>query len=117
MDLGGRGAVYDLMGMEAPIIVFKPRSMSAPKLVFDRTGEDDRARYSGLKMGQVLDDTVMAEALRVAQEKSKKGESMRTQLVEESYVAPFAGTYGMNQHVLLSCRPTYGYCVYYYYSV
>ena len=90
-QVGGRRAVYDLMGMEPPPLVGPPPKKKVPKLMIDRTGEDDKARYTGLKMGQVLDDDVMGEALAAANEKAKEGKDLRPKLVEESYVQPFAG--------------------------
>ena len=93
MDMGGRTFVYDLMGMDPPPVVLRPKPKSAPKLEIDRTGANDPARYSGLKMGQVLDDNAMAEALQQAQEKSKKGEALRPKLQEEEFEKPFAGTF------------------------
>ncbi len=93
MDSGGRRAVYELMDMEPPPLVGPPPKKKVPKLVIDRTGEDDKARYTGLKMGQVLDDDVMGEALARANKKAKEGKELRRTLVEESYVQPFAGTY------------------------
>ena len=96
MDLvGGRRAVYDLMNMKAPRLNGPPPKKKAPKLKFDRTGEDDEARYTGLKMGQVLDDDVMGEALARANKKAKEGKELRPVLIEEKYVQPFAGTYNL----------------------
>ena len=66
MELGGRRAVYELMEMAPPALAGPPPKKSAPKLVIDRDGKEDKARYSGLKMGQVLNDDVMAEALMKA---------------------------------------------------
>ena len=93
MDMGGRLFVYNLMGMDPPPVAPRPRVKSAPKLEIDRTGSTDPARYSGLKMGQVLDDDVMAEALQQAQERRKKGEDLRPKLLEEEFERPFAGTF------------------------
>mmetsp|Transcript_1149 Transcript_1149/g.2309 ORF Transcript_1149/g.2309 Transcript_1149/m.2309 type:complete len:409 (-) Transcript_1149:983-2209(-) len=91
MDMvGGRRAVYELMDMEPPPLVGPPKRKKVPKLKIDRTGEDDKARYTGLKMGQVLDDDMMAEALARANEKAKEGKELRPALMEESYVQPFA---------------------------
>jgi hypothetical protein len=92
MNLGGRRAVYEMMGMEAPAVPKPPPKKTAQKLVFDRTGENDQARYTGLKMGQVLDDNTMAEALERANKKTKEGVSLRRKLMEEEYERPFAGT-------------------------
>lgn len=91
MDLeGGRRAVYELMDMEPPPLVGPPKRKVVPKLKIDRTGEDDQARYTGLKMGQVLDDDVMGEALAKANQKAKEGKELRPTLVEEKYEQPFA---------------------------
>jgi len=91
MDLkGGRRAVYDLMDMEPPPLAGPPPKKTAPELVIDRTGKEDKARYTGLKMGQVLDDSAMAEALDRANKKAKEGKELRPKLMEEEYVPPFA---------------------------
>jgi hypothetical protein len=92
MDLkGGRRALYDLMGMDPPILTGPPPKKTAPQLIIDRTGAEDKARYAGLKMGQVLDDDVMAEALARANERVKQGKELRPKLMEEKYIPPFAG--------------------------
>ena len=99
MALGGRRAAYDLMEMQAPAVsVAKPKRKSAPKLIIDREGKDDQARYKGLKMTQVLDDNSMAEALEAARLKKERGERLRPKLVEEDYEQPFAGTLELNLH-------------------
>ena len=92
MKAGGRLAMYDLLGMEAPdtSASLKPLVVSAPKLVIDREGKSDKARYSGLKLGQVLDDNLQAEVLQRAQEKAARGEDLRPKLEEESFEKPFA---------------------------
>lgn len=90
MEMGGRRAVYELMGMEAPPPTPMKKVVQVPKLVIDRTGEDDEARYSGLKMGQLLNDDAMAEALARANEKAKRGESLRPKLKEEDFELPYA---------------------------
>lgn len=92
MQLGGRRAVYELMDMAPPALAGPPPKKSAPKLVIDRTGKEDKARYSGLKMGQVLDDDLMAEALMKANQKAKEGKTLRPKLMEEEFEKPFAGT-------------------------
>lgn len=92
MNAGGRLEMYKLMDMEPPVLPQRLKPKTAPKLVIDRKGESDPARYSGLKMGQVLDDEAMARALEEANRKKKQGESLRPKLVEETYVMPFAGT-------------------------
>lgn len=93
MELGGRRAIYELMDMQPPKLRGPPPKKTAPKLVIDRTGEEDKARYSGLKMGQVLDDNVMAEALTRANQKAKEGKNLRPKLMEEDFEKPFAGKF------------------------
>jgi hypothetical protein len=88
---GGRRAVYDMMGLDPPPLIGPPPKKNAPELKIDRTGEEDKARYSGLKMGQVLDDSTMAEALDRANQRAKEGKELRPRLMEELYVRPFAG--------------------------
>lgn len=94
MENGGRMAMYPLMGLPEPT---PPKRLtmkkSAPKLVIDRTGETDAARYSGLKISQALDDDAIGKALEAAALKVKTGESLRKRLVEEDYVMPYAGEY------------------------
>lgn len=90
MKNGGRNAMYDLFGMERPAAPQRLKPKSAPKLVIDKEGATDKARYSGLKMGQVMDDDVMAQALEEAQRKAKSGESLRPKIEEEDYIQPFA---------------------------
>lgn len=91
MDLvGGRRAVYDLMDMEPPPLLGPPPKKKVPKLKIDRTGENDKARYTGLKMGQALDDDVMGEALARANKRAKEGKDLRPVLMEEKFVQPFA---------------------------
>jgi hypothetical protein len=92
MELGGRRGIYELMGMEPPVLPGPPPKLMAAKLNIDRTGQTDKARYTGLKMGQILDDNAMGEALQRATEKMKKGERMRPTLEEEEFERPFAGT-------------------------
>ena len=90
MDAGGNRKMYPLMDMTPPPVPERSKPKSAPKLVIDRTGENDQARYTGLKMGQVLDDDEMGRALQQAYEKQQKGLSLRPKLAEEEYVQPFA---------------------------
>lgn len=104
--VGGRRAVYDLMGMEAPPLMGPPPKKVAPKLVIDRTGAEDKARYSGLKMGQVLDDSAMAEALERANRREREGRELRPKLMEEEYVPPFAGEDQFDQQGQSVERPT-----------
>jgi hypothetical protein len=75
--------------MEAPVIKRKivPKR---EKLIFDRTGENDTARYKGLKLGQVYDDAAQGEALYQAMRRQKEGEELRPRLAEQYYVQPFA---------------------------
>lgn len=91
MEAGGRLAMYDLMGLEKPALKRpKKANTSAPSIIIDRTGETDKARYSGLKLGQILDDDMQANALVEAERKAKQGESLRPKLIEEEYERPFA---------------------------
>jgi hypothetical protein len=91
MNAGGRSEMYKLMDMEPPPIPDRVKPKSAPKLIIDRTGETDKNRYTGLKMGQVLDDEAMGKALEEAFKKKQRGDRLRPKLVEEDYVMPFAG--------------------------
>lgn len=91
MEAGGRTAMYDLMGMERPKVKPIAKPKGATKIVIDRTGENDRARYSGLKMGQLLDDDLMGDKLAEAIKKSKEGKELRPKLIEEEFQLPFAG--------------------------
>jgi len=80
------------MGLPEPSISDKIRKPKVvPKLVIDRTGETDEARYSGLKVTQIVDDDEMGRKLAEFQDKKKKGENMKQKLIEEEYVMPFAG--------------------------
>lgn len=92
MENGGRRAMYTLMDLPEPATPKRVTTTkkSAPKLVIDRTGETDEARYSGLKMSQALDDDAMGKALEDAARKVKEGKSLRKRLVEEDYVMPYA---------------------------
>jgi hypothetical protein len=92
MENGGRRAIYQLMDLPEPATPKRvAKTKSAPKLVIDRTGENDEARYSGLKMTQALDDDAMGKALEEAARKVREGKSLRKRLVEEDYVVPYAG--------------------------
>lgn len=92
MENGGRRAMYQLMDIPEPATPERlTKKKSAPKLVIDRTGETDEARYSGLKISQALDDEAMGKALEEAVKKTKEGKSLRKRLVEEDYVLPYAG--------------------------
>lgn len=91
MANGGRRAVYKLMDMPEPATPERlTKKKSAPKLVIDRTGETDEARYTGLKMSAALDDDAMGKALDEAAKKVREGKSLRKRLVEEDYVMPYA---------------------------
>jgi len=90
MDAGGRFEMYNLMNVTPPPMPERLKPKVVPKIVIDKTGEDDAARYTGLKMGQVLDDDEMGRALAEAQRKQKEGISLRKKLKEEEYVQPFS---------------------------
>lgn len=97
MEAGGRIEMYRLMGLTPPVLL-KSKLIKPPprKLVFDRTGENDKGRYGGLKMNTLMDDNLMGEALQKVQKKVQGGESLRSTIEEESYIQPFAGTYTSN---------------------
>jgi len=88
MEGGGRLAVYQLMDMVPPPVKPKVKAKNAPKLEIDRTGQNDQARYTGLKM--TMDDDSIAAALEEAQRKAKEGQRLRPRLIEEDYVMPFS---------------------------
>lgn len=90
MDAGGRMEAYRLMDMTPPPISDRVQPKTAPKLVIDRTGENDPGRYSGLKMGQVVDDDEMGRRLAEVQAKVKRGERLKPKIAEEDYVQPYA---------------------------
>ena len=91
MNAGGRNRMYTLMDMPIPPPKKKTKKKKVPKLVIDREGNSDSARYSGLKMMQIADDEEMGRQLAEAQKKKKAGERLRPKLIEEDYVQPFAG--------------------------
>jgi hypothetical protein len=92
MNAGGRREMYALMGLPEPVVPNRIKKVKkVPKLVIDRTGETDEARYSGLKVTQIIDDDEMGRRLQEIQDKKKKGEFVKAKLVEEEYVMPFAG--------------------------
>jgi len=95
MEYGGRRAMYALMDLPEPPIVAAPKrnaKSSIPKLIIDRTGETDDARYTGLKISSMLlDEDAMGKALEEAARKVKEGKSLRKRLAEEDYVMPYAG--------------------------
>jgi hypothetical protein len=95
-EYGGRRAMYTLMDLPEPpaSILLTTRSSkkkSVPKLIIDRTGESDKARYTGLKISSILDEDAMGKALEEAARKVKEGQSLRKRLVEEDYIMPYAG--------------------------
>jgi len=96
MESGGRLEMYKLMGMQPPITPIREKIKAAP-LVIDRTGEQDKGRYTGLKMGLLADDDMLGQALQQASQKAKDGERLRTKIAEEDYEQPFAGTYAYPQ--------------------
>ena len=91
MDAGGRLEMYKLMNMTPPPLSERLKPKKVRRVVIDKTGEDDNARYTGLKMGQVLDDDEMGRALAEAQRKKQEGISLKKKLKEQEYVQPFAG--------------------------
>lgn len=96
--------MYKLMDMEPPVIKVKKKK-KAPPLKIDRTGESDPARYTGLKMGQVLDDDAMGKALEEFNRKKREGLELRPKLEEEKFVKPFAGkVFCALSIVALACR-------------
>lgn len=93
---GGRRAMYTLMDLPEPpppIVTPKRNAKSGiPRLIIDRTGETDDARYTGLKISSILlDEDAMGKALEEAARKVKEGKSLRKRLAEEDYVMPYAG--------------------------
>ena len=94
MNAGGRREMYALMGLPEPAISNRIKKRKVvPKLKIDRTGEEDKARYAGLKVTQILDDDEMGRRLAEIQELKKKGEFVKPKLMEEDYVMPFAGEF------------------------
>ena len=93
MDAGGRLEMYKLMDMTPPPMPERLKPKKVRKIVIDKTGEEDNARYTGLKMGQILDDDEMGRALARAQKKTMEGKSLRKKLLEEDFVQPFAGMF------------------------
>ena len=86
--------MYALMDLPEPppIATRSSTKKSVPKLIIDRTGETDDARYTGLKISSILlDEDAMGKALEEAARKVKEGKSLRKRLVEEDYVMPYAG--------------------------
>ncbi len=97
MDAGGRRKMYALMDLPEPAVSSRIKKRKVvPKLKIDRTGEEDEARYSGLKVTQILDDDEMGKRLAEIQEKQKKGEFAKPKLMEEDYVMPFAGEFDLD---------------------
>lgn len=89
MDNGGRVQMYSLMNMTVPPPKDRIKPKVVPKLVIDRKGENDQARYTGLKVNQLLDDEEFGRKLEEAQRKSKEGKSLRPKLMEEDFEVPF----------------------------
>lgn len=89
MDNGGRVQMYTLMNMTVPAPKDRIKPKVVPKLVIDRKGENDQARYTGLKVNQLLDDEEFGRKLEEAQRKSKEGKSLRPKLMEEDFDVPF----------------------------
>ena len=63
----------------------KPKA--ARKVVLDRTGEGDKARYSGLKMSQIVDDDEMGNKLAEYNKKMKDGTALKPKLIEEEFLS------------------------------
>mmetsp|Transcript_24581 Transcript_24581/g.28323 ORF Transcript_24581/g.28323 Transcript_24581/m.28323 type:complete len:420 (+) Transcript_24581:47-1306(+) len=89
MAAGGQRAMYSFMGLPEPPIPDRLKPKKVPKLVIDRTGENDPARYSGLKVNQVIDDDLMGRKLDEMARK-KAADKVKPKLIEETYVQPFA---------------------------
>lgn len=108
--------MYKLMDMESPVIKVKKKK-KAPPLKIDRTGESDPARYTGLKMGQVLDDDAMGKALEEFNRKKREGLELRPKLEEEKFVKPFAGKVFCALSILsLACRDISSHSYYHYFT-
>ena len=91
MNSGGRREMYNLMGMPIPAAKDRiKRRKKVPKIIIDRDGQTDKARYSGLKVMQALDDDEMGRKLEEAMRKQKEGIDLKQKLEEEAYVMPFA---------------------------
>lgn len=90
MDNGGRVQMYSLMNIPVPPTRSKIKPKTVPKLVIDRKGENDQARYSGLKVNQLLDDDEFGRKLEEVQRKAKDGNLVRPKLMEEDFEVPFA---------------------------
>ena len=91
--VGGRRGLYALMDLPLPPVSdrIKPKSMTARKLVIDRTGETDKGRYTGLKVTQILDDEEMGRVLEEVRRKEMEGVAFGAKLVDDNYEQPFAG--------------------------
>jgi len=90
--VGGRRGLYALMDLPLPPVSdrIKPKSMTARKLVIDRTGETDKGRYTGLKVTQILDDEEMGRVLEEVRRKEMEGVAFGAKLVDDNYEQPFA---------------------------
>jgi hypothetical protein len=90
MNAGGRNRMYQLLDMTPPSIKTKVVKV-APPIVIDREGKE--TRYQGLKLGQVLDDSIQAAALQDVQRRIEQGERVASSKVwdeVEAYEMPFA---------------------------
>jgi hypothetical protein len=89
MNAGGRLKMYELMGLDVPPIPPSP-VWSAPKIEIDRTGENDPNRYTGLKLGQVLDDDAQAAALEAYRKNRAQSTETAPKLKVPEFERPFA---------------------------
>jgi len=89
MDSGGRLKMYELMNMTPPPMPERLKPRKAREISIDRI-EDDEGRYTGLKMGQMIDDETLGRALEESQRKTREGIALRKKLKEQEYVQPFA---------------------------
>jgi hypothetical protein len=89
MNAGGRLKMYELMGLDVPAIPPTP-VLSAPKIEIDRTGENDPNRYTGLKLGQVLDDDAQAAALEAYRKNRVRSIATAPKLKVPEFERPFA---------------------------
>jgi len=86
-DAGGRIKMYELMSMPIPQTLYAEKPKPARKVVLDRTGEGDKARYSGLKMSQIVDDEEMGNKLAEYNKKMKDGTALKPKLIEEEFLS------------------------------
>ena len=91
MKIGGRNKMYEIMNMDVPAI--KPKIIkTAPKIVIDRGGGKG---YQGLKLNQVLDDSIQGMALQNVQRKIELGQRLSASNEDfleeiENFELPFA---------------------------